>query len=106
MRPPANSTAWTQTGSRLQQNATLRRRSPGPPSPADGISTHPMRGKDMRMNRRAVLAGVAAAAAAGTARLVHAQSWRGQYPELVYAVVPAENASGVVDRYAAFVDYL
>jgi phosphonate transport system substrate-binding protein len=35
-----------------------------------------------------------------------AQSSRTQYPELVYAVVPAENASGVVDRFTPFVDYL
>src|SRR5438094_4770592 len=37
---------------------------------------------------------------------LHAQSWRTQYPELVYAVVPAENATGVVDRFTPFVDYL
>src|ERR1700724_2521807 len=60
----------------------------------------------MTINRRALLAGVAAVAAAGTSRLTSAQSWRGQYPELVYAVVPAENATGVTDRYTPFVDYL
>ena len=31
---------------------------------------------------------------------------RAKYPELVFAVVPAENASGVTDRYAPFIDYL
>jgi phosphonate transport system substrate-binding protein len=60
----------------------------------------------MIINRRVILAGLAAATAAGTTRLVVAQSWRGQYPELVYAVVPAENATGVVDRFTPFVDYL
>jgi phosphonate transport system substrate-binding protein len=35
-----------------------------------------------------------------------AQSWKAQYPELTLAVVPAENASGVSDRYAPFVAYL
>lgn len=60
----------------------------------------------MTMNRRALLAGLTAVAAAGTSRLTSAQSWRGQYPELVYAVVPAENATGVTDRYTPFVDYL
>jgi len=60
----------------------------------------------MTMNRRVLLAGLAAVAAAGTSRLTSAQSWRGQYPELVYAVVPAENATGVTDRYTPFVDYL
>jgi phosphonate transport system substrate-binding protein len=65
-----------------------------------------MKGMDMRINRRALLAGFAAATAAGAAKLALAQSWRGQYPELVYAVVPAENATGVVDRYTPFVEYL
>src|SRR5271166_3540398 len=35
-----------------------------------------------------------------------AQGWKAQYPDLVFAVVPAENASGVGDRYAAWVAYL
>src|ERR1700736_2674007 len=60
----------------------------------------------MTINRRALLAGLTAVAAAGTSRLTSAPSWRGQYPELVYAVVPAENATGVTDRYTPFVDYL
>src|SRR6201993_3654749 len=60
----------------------------------------------MTIDRRALLAGLAAAAAAGTSRLADAQDWRGQYPELVYAVVPAENATGVTDRYTPFVEYL
>ena len=58
----------------------------------------------MIIDRRTLLAGLAAAA--GTIRVAEAQSWRGQYPELVYAVVPAENATGVVDRFAPFVEYL
>jgi hypothetical protein len=60
----------------------------------------------MTINRRALLAGLTAAAAVGASRLASAQSWREQYPELVYAVVPAENATGVTDRYTPFVDYL
>ena len=55
-----------------------------------------------KINRRSLLAGLAAATAAPAAR---AQSWRSQFPELVFAVVPAENASGVTDRYAPFVAY-
>lgn len=35
-----------------------------------------------------------------------AQGWRTAYPELVFAVVPAENASGVTERYAPFIEYL
>jgi phosphonate transport system substrate-binding protein len=58
----------------------------------------------MTIKRRTVLAGLAATA--GTIGIARAQSWRGQYPELVYAVVPAENATGVTDRFAPFVEYL
>jgi phosphonate transport system substrate-binding protein len=54
--------------------------------------------------RRTVLAGMAASVALkGTA---WADDWHAKYPELVYAVVPAENASGVVDRWTPFVNYL
>ncbi len=55
------------------------------------------------LNRRTLLAGLAVGATATTAR---AQSWKAQYPELVFAAVPAENASGVADRYAPFMAYL
>ena len=55
------------------------------------------------LRRRTLLAAAPAVALAGTAR---AQAWKGQYPELVFAVVPAENASGVMDRYAPFISYL
>lgn len=42
-------------------------------------------------------------ALAGTAA---AQDWKSDYKELVFATVPSENASGVSDRYADFIDYL
>jgi len=35
-----------------------------------------------------------------------AQDYKTKYPELTFAVVPAENASGVSDRYAPFMAYL
>jgi phosphonate transport system substrate-binding protein len=35
-----------------------------------------------------------------------AQDWKAKYPELVFAVVPAENASGVVERYTPLTEYL
>lgn len=35
-----------------------------------------------------------------------AESWKDKYPELVFAMVPAENATGTMERYAPFVDYL
>ena len=59
------------------------------------------------IDRRTVLAGLAAAGAT-TARATpaHAQDWRSAYPELVLAVVPAENASGVTDRWTPFTSYL
>jgi len=56
------------------------------------------------INRRTVLASAGMLAAAGT--VVRAQSWKAQYPELVFAVIPAENASGVLDRWQPFMDYL
>src|SRR5438128_8479294 len=56
------------------------------------------------INRRIVLAG--AAALAFTASAASAQDWKGKYPELTFAVVPAENASGVTERWTPFVAYL
>ena len=35
-----------------------------------------------------------------------AQEWKSKYPELVYAAVPAENASGVTERLAPWIAYL
>jgi len=55
------------------------------------------------INRRIVLAGVAALALTASAS---AEDWKAKYPELTFAVVPAENASGVTERWAPFVDYL
>ncbi|HEX7564877.1 MAG TPA: PhnD/SsuA/transferrin family substrate-binding protein, partial [Bradyrhizobium sp.] len=55
------------------------------------------------INRRLVLAGAAALAFTGSAS---AQDWKAKYPELTFAVVPAENASGVTERWTPFVAYL
>ena len=57
------------------------------------------------IDRRTLLAGLAAGAAAGATQ-ARAQSYKQAYPELVLAVVPAENASGVTDRWAPFTEYL
>lgn len=54
--------------------------------------------------RRAVLTALVASLAFGTA--AQAQDWKAKYPELVMAVVPAENASGVTERFAPFISYL
>jgi phosphonate transport system substrate-binding protein len=55
------------------------------------------------INRRIILAG--AAALAFTASAASAQDWKTKYPELTFAVVPAENASGVTERWAPFIAY-
>ncbi len=57
-------------------------------------------------HRRQFIFAAAAAIAAIAASAAHAQSWKAKYPELVFAVVPAENASGVTERHQPFVDYL
>jgi broad specificity polyphosphatase/5'/3'-nucleotidase SurE len=56
------------------------------------------------LNRRTVL--VALGASTGLATTARAQAWKARYPEIVLAVVPAENASGVTDRMGPFVAYL
>jgi phosphonate transport system substrate-binding protein len=55
------------------------------------------------INRRLILAGIASVAFAASAS---AEDWKAKYPEITFAVVPAENASGVTERYAPFVNYL
>ncbi|KTS24921.1 phosphonate ABC transporter substrate-binding protein [Methylobacterium indicum] len=57
------------------------------------------------MLTRRTLVGAAAALmfAAGPAL---AQDWKAKYPELTLGVIPAENASGTVDRYTPLTAYL
>ena len=57
------------------------------------------------LNRRYFVS-AGAMALALTASVAHADDWKSKYPELTFAVVPAENASGVSDRYAPFMEYL
>jgi len=52
---------------------------------------------------RHLVAGVAALLFAVGAS---AQDYKTRYPELTFAVVPSENASGVTERWTPFVDYL
>lgn len=56
------------------------------------------------IDRRTLLSGLAAGLALSTT--ARAQSYRQAFPELVFAVVPAENSSGVTDRWTPFVEYL
>jgi phosphonate transport system substrate-binding protein len=58
------------------------------------------------ITRRALVALTAGLAATGISSLVQAQDWKAKYPEIVFAVVPAENATGVSDRFAPFITYL
>ena len=55
-----------------------------------------------RHTLKLAVAGLALAAAAPAL----AQDWKAKYPELVFAIIPSENASGVVERYTPFVNYL
>ncbi|MBL8575229.1 MAG: phosphonate ABC transporter substrate-binding protein [Hyphomicrobiaceae bacterium] len=57
--------------------------------------------------RRMVLAATAGLAlAAASVAPAAAQAWKTEYKELVFAIVPAENASGVTERYKPFTEYL
>ena len=58
------------------------------------------------INRRSALTFAASAFALTAAGPSFAQDWKAKYPEIVVAIVPAENASGTVDRYTPFAKYL
>lgn len=58
------------------------------------------------ITRRGAMVSVLGGASLVSAGAVRAQSWKEKYPELTFAVVPAENASGVADRFAPFLAYL
>ncbi|WP_398479413.1 phosphonate ABC transporter substrate-binding protein [Tardiphaga sp.] len=56
------------------------------------------------INRRSIVLGAAVLAfAAGSAS---AQDYKAKYPELTFAIIPAENASGVTERWGPFITYL
>ena len=57
----------------------------------------------MLLNRRFILAFAASSVLAVSS---HAQDWKAKYPELVFAVAPAENAAQVTERYKDFLAYL
>lgn len=58
------------------------------------------------LTRRHTLTLAVAGLAATLAAPAFAQDWKAKYPELVFAIIPSENASGVVERYTPFVSYL
>jgi len=49
---------------------------------------------------------IGAAALTWATNAARAADWKSQYAELTFVVVLAENATGVSDRYAGFMDYL
>src|ERR1700760_3960802 len=55
------------------------------------------------MNRRLFIAAIASLAVTTSA---FAEDWKAKYPEITFAVIPAENGSGVTERYTPFVNYL
>jgi phosphonate transport system substrate-binding protein len=57
------------------------------------------------INRRNILAGAGAVLVASTLG-AQAQDWKAKYPELTFGIIPAENASGVVERYTPLTEYL
>jgi phosphonate transport system substrate-binding protein len=59
----------------------------------------------MQHNRRTFLALAASAATFTVAGTARAQEWKSRFRELTFAVVPAENASGVTERYAPLAAY-
>jgi phosphonate transport system substrate-binding protein len=65
--------------------------------------------ENVMINRRAIIASAAAFAFTTSAFAVSsamAQDWKARYPELTFAVVPIENASGVTERWTPFANYL
>ena len=58
------------------------------------------------LTRRHTLTLAAAGLAGPIAAPAFAQDWKAKYPELVFAIIPSENASGVTERYTPFVQYL
>ncbi|MCU0888502.1 MAG: phosphonate ABC transporter substrate-binding protein [Rubritepida sp.] len=56
--------------------------------------------------RRFLLGATPALALPGLAAAQPAPAWRAQFPELVFAIVPAENATGVTERFQGFIDYM
>lgn len=58
------------------------------------------------MITRRIILGGAAAALLMSATAASAQAWKTKYPELTFAIVPSENASGVTERWAPFMAYL
>ena len=60
----------------------------------------------MILHRRALLGATLATLSTPAVLRAQGAGWASRYPELVFAIIPSENASGVTDRYTPFVSYL
>ena len=58
------------------------------------------------VTRRFVMGFAVASAALAMTGAAQAQGWKDKYKEIVWAIVPAENASGVTDRFAPMMAYM
>jgi phosphonate transport system substrate-binding protein len=58
------------------------------------------------LSRRLVLTTLALGTVCAATSTAIAQDWKAKYPELVLAVIPAENASGTTERYTPLAAYL
>lgn len=57
-------------------------------------------------SRRFMLGVAAGLALSTTSTAAFAQDWKTRFPELVFSVAPAENASGVTERYSSMIEFL
>ena len=60
----------------------------------------------MNFTRRFILDLMAGVALVSSATGAFAEDWKTKFPEINFAVIPAENASGTTERYAPFMSYL
>jgi phosphonate transport system substrate-binding protein len=58
------------------------------------------------LDRRHLLSIFASASAMLITSEALAEDWKAKYPELTFAVIPAENATGVTERFTPFAQYL
>ncbi len=58
------------------------------------------------LDRRHLLSILASASAMLIASKGFAEDWKAKYPELTFAVIPAENATGTTERFTPFAQYL
>lgn len=57
-------------------------------------------------NRRLMIAATAAVAAMGVVNQASAEDWKTKFPELTFALVPAENAADTTARWTPMMEYL